>query len=967
MNRNELALRLVAAEGEAARAALLREHHALADVSLAYALKEICYESWATEPTRAHAAAANLKTLEGLTQDPEVSAVAAWVAGISALTSGEMGRAIEHLDAAESRFVALGQLHAAASTQVSKVYALAVLGRYDEAIGTGLRAREVFVAHGDLPAAGRVEHNIGNICWRRDRYQEAEHYLKLARERFLGTDDHQQLAMIENSMAGNYTFQQDFRSAERLYEQAYERAARAGLAVTQAEIEANMGNFALFQGRYDRALDMLERSRRRYASLGMPHQSAVAEMELADAYLELNLATEASVIYERVAPTFASLGMRAEQARALAQRGRAALALGRSGEAHRFLEEARALYAAEGNTVGEAYVTLAEAQLRHAEGDFAATAVLAAQAEAPLAEAGAWRRLLVARWLRGEAARAQGQERLAQILLEGTLRDAEAQALPQVAERCHTSLGLLAVAGGDAERAEGFFSRAVALTETIRAPLPAEEFRTAFVADRLAAYDELVRLCLADASGGRVEEALCYVERARSRALFEMLSGTLSVRPRPRDEFEAGLLARLEELREELNWLYNQINRPPEVGVARSPSTMDALHATAREREARMLEITRQIQQRSDEGGGHGDASGPAGVFAFNHTQPLDLGALRRDLGRDTALVEYTSLGEELLAFVVTDEGIEVVRNLSTVGELNEALAQFRFQIDGLRYGSGAMRAHLGSLTARARHHLGRLYDLLLRRVEEALRAFEEGGGTRRLVVVPHRALHYVPFHALHDGEAYLVERREVSYAPSAGVLRHCLDRPRSSFGRALLVGVADDLTPRVREEVASLAPLFTEATVLLDEDATLSGLRARAPAAEVLHLACHGEFRPDNPLFSSLRLADGWLTVRDAYALDFGGGLVTLSACETGVSAVAPGDELIGLVRGFFSTGAPTLLLSLWTVDDEATAELMRDFYAHLLAGERPAAALRAAQLSQMKKQPHPFFWSPFMLTGRW
>ena len=64
---------------------------------------------------------------------------------------------------------------------------------------------------------------------------------------------------------------------------------------------------------------------------------------------------------------------------------------------------------------------------------------------------------------------------------------------------------------------------------------------------------------------------------------------------------------------------------------------------------------------------------------------------------------------------------------------------------------------------------------------------------------------------------------------------------------------------------------------------------------------------------------------------------------------------------------GAPTLMLSLWTVDDEATAELMSDFYKRLLAGARPAAALRSAQLRQMRARTHPFFWSAFVLTGRW
>ncbi|HYE14264.1 MAG TPA: CHAT domain-containing tetratricopeptide repeat protein [Pyrinomonadaceae bacterium] len=949
MNRTELASRLVAAEGEDERRALLSEHSALADVSLAHALKDICLEAWRSDPPRAVAASDALDLLARTDDSEETAAVRSWAAGVAALVAGQMTQAVAHLDDAAARFRSLCQPHTAAHTQVSTLIALAMLGRYDEAIETGLAAREVFLAHGDTLAAGKIEQNIGNLCGRRDRYEEARQYLRLAHERFLPTGDFRQLAMIENSLAFLYTLQHDFRSAERLYQQALDHAESSGLAVTLAEIESSMGNFALFQGRYDRALDMLERSRRRYAALGMPHQSAVAELELADAYLELNLAGEALAIYKRAIPTFAELGMRAEQARALAQAGRAALAAGDTAEAHRLLGEARSLYAAEGNTVGEAYVTLAEAQLHHAEGDHAQTAVLAAQAEAPLAREGTWRRMLLARWLRGEAARAQGHERLAQILLETTLRESEAQALPQIAERCHTSLGLLAAARGDAARAEESFKRAVSLIEDLRAPLPAEEFRTAFVADKLAPYDELVRLCLSEGGEARVREAFCYTERARSRALVEMMTGAVAARPRARDEFEAELLAQLEQLREELNWFYSRINRPPagDDSARTSPEAMRALHDAARERETRVLEIMRQLQQRGGDG-------------ALGRTEPLDLNALQRALGGETALVEYTSLDGELLAFVVTGGGVEVVKSIARESDVAEALAQFRFQIGSLRYGSARMRSHLSRLDERARAHLARLYDMLLRPLEALT-------GDRRVVVVPHRALHYVPFHALHDGGAYAVERREFSYAPSAGVLRHCLARPEGRFGRAALFGVADEETPRVRDEIRALAPLFPSSVAFLDEEATLAALREHAPQADVLHLACHGQFRPDNPLFSSLKLGDGWLTVRDAYTLDFRGRLVTLSACETGVSGVAPGDELIGLVRGFFSAGAPTLILSLWTVDDEATADLMRDFYAHLLAGQRPAAALRSAQLNLMKERPHPFFWSPFVLLGRW
>jgi CHAT domain-containing protein len=947
MKRAELALRLVSAVSEPERAALLRQNSTLADVSLAYMLKDVCLEAWSGDPPRAVAAAAALEEMAATNDSEELAALRDWASGIAALVGGRMEQAILRLDEAEARFQRLCQPHTAGSTQVSKLIALAMLGRYEEAIETGLRARDRFLEHGDLLAAGKVENNIGNIYFRRDRYREAEQFQSAARERLAAAGDLRLLAKIDNCLANTHVALHRFRSAEQLYQQALDYAEGAELTATLAEIEGNMGNFALFQGRYDRALDLLERSRRRYAALGMPHQSAVAELELADAYLELNLSAEALAVYRRVAPTFAELGMRAEQARALAQGGRAALAAGDTEGAHDLLEEARTLYAAEDNSVGEAYVTLTEAQMHLAEGDHAATAVLAAQAEAPLARAGTWRRMLLARWLRGEAARAQGQERLAQILLDTTLKEAEAQALPQIAERCHTSLGLLAATRGETERAEQSFRRAVALIEDLRAPLPAEEFRTAFVADKLAPYDELVRLCLSDAKCARVTEALCYTERARSRALVEMLSGALAVHPRPRDEFEAALFAQLDQLREELNWFYSRINRPTEGDSSRGVTAMQVLHDAVRERETRTLEIMRQLQQRG-------------GSTALGRTEPLDVPALQKSLGSDTALVEYTSLGGELLAFVITDDKVEVVRGLADERAVTEALGQFRFQVGSLRYGSARMRAHLASLEGRARHHLRSLYDLLLRRVEERI-------GERRLVVVPHRALHYVPFHALDDGDSYVVERREVSYAPSASVLSYCLARPMRPFHRALLLGVADEQTPRVRDEIAALAPLFPESEALLDAEATVAALRERAPYADVLHLACHGQFRPDSPLFSSLKLGDGWLTVRDAYTLDVGAGLVTLSACETGVSAVAPGDELLGLVRGFFYAGAPTLLLSLWTVDDEATSELMTDFYTHLRAGARPAAALRAAQLRQMSERPHPFFWSPFVLTGRW
>jgi len=939
MDRAELAARLVEATN-AEREALLRENSGLADVQLAYLLKDICLDGWSGQTALALGAAATLQILSRHKAEPEIAALNDWTSGLEALVQGQMERAIENLDNAEARFLALQKTHAAAATQVSKLIGLATLGRYDEAIECGLSAREVFLAQDDLLAAVKIEHNIGNIDFRRDKYPQAEQFQRAARERFIVTGDQIQISAIENSLALTLAQQHKIRPAEELYQQALGRAEAAGLVAAQAAIESSIGTLALYQGRYDRALDYLERSRRKYVDLNLPHVSATTEQEIADTYLELNLVPEAAEIYEHVTRSFALLGMRAEEARALLYNSRAAILAGQTEKAHGLLARARDLYSAEDNAVGVAMVQLAEAQLLYRERNFPGARDAAAAAQSVLAAAGTVRRLLMAKWLVAECLRSEEKLNDAKALLEAVLVEAESQEQPHIASRCNTSLGLLAEAAGNRKAAEEFFKRSIAITEELRAPLPAEEFRIAFFANKLVPYQAMVSLCLADGKH-RVAEALSFVEQARARALADAVGGPVTISAAPRDQFEADLLAQLEDLRQGLNYFYHQINRP-----VRSESEFAELRQALRERETKSSEIMRQLQHR--------------GQRTFAQVEALDTSVLQRDLGPDTALVEYAAIDDELMAFVVTDESVEVIGKLGSEAAVGDQLGKLRFQIDALRHGSEPMRRHLPELTRRARRHLEPLYDLLLRPIEEKI-------GARRLVIVPHRALHYLPFQALHDGSTYLIERREVSYAPSALVLQKCLSLERRPLSRALLLGVADAQTPRVHDEIDALKPLFPETVALLNQEATIAALRKHAPTADVVHLACHGQFRPDNPLFSSLRLGDGWLLVRDADSLNLRCALVTLSACETGVNDVAPGEELIGLARGFFAAGSASLLISLWTVDDEATSEMMVDFYRRLRVSGSPAKALREAQLAMMRKRQHPFFWAPFVLTGRW
>jgi CHAT domain-containing protein len=118
--------------------------------------------------------------------------------------------------------------------------------------------------------------------------------------------------------------------------------------------------------------------------------------------------------------------------------------------------------------------------------------------------------------------------------------------------------------------------------------------------------------------------------------------------------------------------------------------------------------------------------------------------------------------------------------------------------------------------------------------------------------------------------------------------------------------------------------------------------------------------------MFSGVRLADCYLSLYDLYQLRLPVRLLTLSGCGTGLSAVAAGDELLGLMRGLLCAGAQSALLSLWDLYDQTGAELMASFYSHLRLQPDIAGALRAAMLECREKHPHPYHWAPFVLVGK-
>ena len=286
-------------------------------------------------------------------------------------------------------------------------------------------------------------------------------------------------------------------------------------------------------------------------------------------------------------------------------------------------------------------------------------------------------------------------------------------------------------------------------------------------------------------------------------------------------------------------------------------------------------------------------------------------------------------------------------------------LEGLQFQFGALRYGAANLKNFETELKKRADVYLQKLHEKLFAPLEK----FTEN---RDLVIVPSSALHYVPFQALLDGEKYLIENREISYAPSATVWNYLQKKQNRKSKNALLIGFADERIPLVNNEIKQLKKIFGTAKTFTGKNARFSAFTENAEHFDILHLACHGQFRPENPMFSSLHLADGWITVRDICARKLNAELVTLSACETGLNKIFAGDEILGLARGFLSAGASSLVLSLWTVNDEATTNLMKNLYKNLQRGDSVSASLAKAQREFIKQNAHPYYWSPFVLIGK-
>jgi CHAT domain-containing protein/tetratricopeptide (TPR) repeat protein len=496
---------------------------------------------------------------------------------------------------------------------------------------------------------------------------------------------------------------------------------------------------------------------------------------------------------------------------------------------------------------------------------------------------------------------------------------------------------------GDKPEALEFYLQSIAVREEIRAGMQVEAFQAALAAQDVDVYRCAVRLM---AELGRPEEAFALSERDRARVFLDAMGNS---RPDLHYGADAELLHQEEILRGELGALESDLLA--EKAKAPSLQNQQVLSSVAENLAVKQQEyqdLVNQIQLSNPE---------LASLVSIPATTVAGSQAL---LDGQTTLVTYYLTDENALAFVLAQDSFHLVELPASAAEIDQAVESFRSL--GL--------ANLGNPNPRS---LGDLYTWLVAPLEPYLLAPKVG-------IVPHQALHYVPFAALSDGGQSFGERFTLFVLPSAGTLPFIQAKVGREQSAPLILGDPEGDNPDLprlayaAQEAALVADLFGSEP-FLGAEASEGVVRAQAGRAGVIHLAAHGTFNSVAPLFSRLWLAaseeeDGHLNVHEVYGLDLDRtDLVVLSACQTQVGELSAGDEIVGLTRAFLY-GAPTVVASLWSVDDEATGVLMVHFYQHLLAGKGKAEALQAAQ-AEVRADPahpewvHPYYWAAFVLSG--
>lgn len=942
-----LVRRLAREEDSPARRKLLRRAGALLCPALVVLLCDEVVHLGYRDLAKVQALAVSAEWVSKLLKDPTSLARSHRASGHFFFLRQKYGVALKRYDAAIEIFRRQKNIQELGRTLSSSLGALSYLGRYEEAFQRGKEARRLFSRLNDTLRLARLDSNIGSILYRQDRFGESLEYAQRAYRKLLQGGGPQDIAIALRNLAVRYISVNEFSLAEETYRKARAHCQDHGLLLLVAETDYNIAYLYYLRGEYTRAIEMYEATRRHCVQLGDSYHKALCDLDQSELSLELNLYEEGEQLAGAAFSAFRKLGMGYEAAKAKAFLAIAASQLGREREALGIFRQARKLFVAERNVLWPYQIDVYQALLFFRLGRYADSRKVCDTALRFFAQNHLSQKAALCELLKAQLNLQGGKPGLARRACQRGLQHLRRIYSPALETQAQFVLGQIEEAQGQKQKAKTAYRRAQAGLENLRNQLRGDGMKIAFIKDKQGIFESLVVLEL---QGGRkrtnLQNAFIYIEQAKSRSLADLIAFRLR-HILPSGGLESARSQRARNLQDNLKSFYRSQERK-ELEVRDISSVKSGkLSVGVLKQEGQYLRLLSSLSAEDKEFG------------SLQGIGTRSVREVRASLPDDATLVEYYLARGVFYACVLSHKGLDILPVAKT-REVQAHLRLLQFQLNQFRLQARSSRSQREAFLEASRAHLRDLYKLLVGPIQSLV-------STSHVVLVPHGFLHYVPFHALLDGDQYLLDRFSISYAPSASVFSLCQDKQPRWKNRSLVLGVPDAMAPFIGQEAKAVASLLPRARLFLGKEATIRQLETEGKQSRFIHIATHGLFRQDNPMFSSLRLGDARLTLFDLYSLDLSAELVTLSGCGTGLNYVVGGEEIIGLVRGFLYSGAHSVLVSLWDIQDKSTAEFMTAFYLRYRRTKNKAAALQGAMQDLRRDYPHPYYWAPFCLVGKY
>ena len=531
--------------------------------------------------------------------------------------------------------------------------------------------------------------------------------------------------------------------------------------------------------------------------------------------------------------------------------------------------------------------------------------------------------------------------------------------------RAHDGLARVSELQASLAQSVAYYKKTIEVIEKISLRLPLHIFRSGFRKDKIGIYETMIHRLLQmhheEPARGYDREAFLYAEKSKAMGLHTFLQESDLDAEKQKDR---ALREQYQRIGQNITRIQIELQNPA-LSAERRLALLQALDKADDEVRNFLFQIRRKNPK----------------YFRIDYAQPSSFESVRQKLvGADSALLEFVIGEQRSFAFLVTRDAFAVAA-IPPEKELTPLIDNY-LKFLTLKE-SGPFRGKKGGQ---------RLFSLLIAPFQKHL-----GTTIKTLMIVPDGPLDYLPFESLIEADGkprFLIEKCEILYGASASCLIALAERPRKSTPPMDFLGVANPYPvsayglsldqkyqfprlPYARQEIRTIKNFFKpERTSLLMGRAAEEKKFKELRLAEyrIIHLAAHGVIDDRNWWRSAMLLLkdpgnveDGFLQSTEIYLLRFSPDLLVLSGCQTGIGTLEKGEGINGMSSAFFYAGARSILLSLWSINDKATAMFMEYFYRRLTGGKPAAEALRLAKMEMLRSRyAHPFYWAAFVLNGR-